>query len=84
MINKEALNHAIKTSGVKKCVIAQVLGITPNALTRKLNGSVEFKSSEVVKMRDFLHLSNEDVERIFLLSSVNNIHTQDKPNGNAD
>ena len=84
MIDVKALNQIIEERGIKKKKLASMLGIHPNALTRKLKGEVDFKASEIVILRDILRLSDADVKRIFLLSWVNNIHTGDKANDRAD
>lgn len=75
MTDIKALNDAIDRSGIKKRAIAEALGISANCLTTRLNGTTEFKSSEIAILRDLLRLSNEDVVRIFLRSSVNEVHT---------
>lgn len=78
MVDIKALNDAITRAGVKKKALANALGITPNSLTRKLDGSVDFKVSEICIIRDFLRLSNEEVCKIFLISSVIINHMDDK------
>lgn len=76
MVDTKALNDAIKVSGIKKEAIAKALGISPNSLTNKINGKVDFKSREIAIIKDLLHLTNEDVFRIFLQTEVNDIHNR--------
>ena len=66
MLNIEGLKDAIKRSGIKKVYIAQQLGISYQGYLRKENGIHDFTSSEVVKMRELLNLSNRQVSEIFL------------------
>ena len=75
MIDTKALDDAIKASGIKKKSLAKALGISPNALSKKLNGSREFKVSEIVKLKGILNLSDDDVKYIFLRPCVISNHT---------
>lgn len=76
MVNTKTLNDTIKVMGIKKEAIAKALGISPNSLTNKINGKVDFKSREIAIIRDLLRLTNEDVSHIFLQSEVNDIHNR--------
>jgi len=52
-------------AGVSKEEIAKYLGVNPTTVYRKFNGESEFTLSELRKLKELLHLSKEDVERIF-------------------
>ncbi len=52
-------------AGVSKEDIAKYLGINPATVYRKFNGESEFTLSELRKLKVFLNLSKDDVDRIF-------------------
>lgn len=52
-------------AGVSKEDIAKHLGLNPTTIYRKFNGESDFTLSELRKLKKFLNLSNEDVDRIF-------------------
>lgn len=66
MTNVGLLKGTIETKGVKLCKVADALGVSDPTLRRKLNGEVEFLQSEIVKIRDYLSLSDDEVRDIFL------------------
>jgi transcriptional regulator with XRE-family HTH domain len=53
-------------AGVSKEDIAKYLGVNPATVYRKFNGESDFTLSELRKLKKVLHLSKEDVDRIFL------------------
>ena len=53
MLN-EAIEEAIKKSGLKKVWIAEQLGITYNSLRRKLNGEIQWSKLELEKLNKLL------------------------------
>ena len=59
------LELAIKRAGITKRDIAKKLEISETALYHKLSGGVEFKASEIVKMKEILNLTNEQRDKIF-------------------
>jgi transcriptional regulator with XRE-family HTH domain len=52
-------------AGVSKEDIAKYLGVNPATVYRKFNGESDFTLSELRKLKKVLHLSKEDVDRIF-------------------
>ena len=52
-------------AGVSKEDIAKYLGINPATVYRKFNGESEFTLSELRKLKVFLNLSKDDIDRIF-------------------
>ena len=64
----EKLKEAIVRSGLKKTFIADQLGITYAGYNKKETGKSEFLASEIVMLKNLLHLSNKEVSEIFLLS----------------
>lgn len=68
MVDNERLKDEVKKCGYKQQYLASKLGLTPNGLSRKLNGVTEFKASEIEALSDLLHLSSEERNSIFLLN----------------
>lgn len=66
MTNTRLLEQKIKDSGLKLTYIADRLGVVWITLRRKLDGENEFKQSEIVVLKDLLHLTDEEVNSIFL------------------
>ncbi len=52
-------------AGVSKEDIAKYLGVNPATVYRKFNGESDFTLSELRKLKKVLHLTKEDVDRIF-------------------
>lgn len=64
-----ALRLLIQRSGLKYKYIAQVLGITPYALQRKIDNYNEFKVSEVDSLCNLLGISLVQKDQIFFSRS---------------
>lgn len=62
----EELKEIIKNSGFKVVYIAAQLNISPVTLYNKLNGKQQFNAVEISELKSLLHLSLEQVDRIFL------------------
>lgn len=60
------LKAIIKNSGFKVVYIAAQLNISPAAFYNKLNGKQQFNAVEISELKSLLHLSLEQVDRIFL------------------
>ena len=69
----------MNTSGIKSLIakhgetqgrLAEALGITPAALSKRVNGKALFKMSEVNKIRKRYKLSPEETVDIFFEESV--------------
>lgn len=58
MTNTELLEQCIADAGLKKNYIAQELGLSPYGLSNKINNRNEFKTSEIEKLCDILHISD--------------------------
>lgn len=59
------LNAKIKDSGMTIVAIAEKSGILRETLYNKLNGSVDFKASEILRLSNTLRLSPMDRDAIF-------------------
>lgn len=72
MTNALELDIAIKRSGYSKRYLAKALNISLQTLYNKLNNSVEFKASEIVKLCDILKITQEQRDEIFFVAIVDN------------
>ena len=64
-MNCEKLKKKIESTGLKIVFIADQLGITRESFYKKLNGSNEFKASEIRKLSEILVLSSAERDDIF-------------------
>ena len=67
MTDIEMLRATIERKGVKLRKVCEALEISEPTLRRKMTGKAEFQQGEIVKLRDFLSLTDDEVLRIFLL-----------------
>ena len=65
MTNTLKLKAAIAESGLNQEQIAEMLGVSLCTLNYKLNGTSEFKASEIKKLAELLHLDADKVMKIF-------------------
>lgn len=65
MTDTKKLREQIARSGFKLVYLADQLGITRQALQKKIENDTEFKASEVDRLSKLLQLSVEDKEGIF-------------------
>lgn len=59
------LREKIDTCGYKLVYVAKQLGISYQALLKKINNETEFKTSEVMALKELLHLTDDEVMEIF-------------------
>lgn len=65
-MNRTELKADIQRNGISNRSIAKELGISEQTFYNKLNGSTEFKESEIKKLVRLLNLSSARVDQIFL------------------
>ena len=65
MVDLELLNEKIRDSGMTIVAIAEKSSILRETLYNKLNGSVEFKASEILRLSNVLRLTSRDRDAIF-------------------
>ena len=70
MTNTLELDYAIKRAGLDREKVAKILGIGITTLFNKLHNKVEFKASEIVKLKSLLNLSKEQRDMIFFANNV--------------
>lgn len=65
MTNVALLRQAIHDKGFRLDYVAKRLGLSRQGLMLKIEGSTEFKASEIAKLTRLLELSIEERDRIF-------------------
>lgn len=65
-MNLTLLDNKIMQSGIKKCVVAEKLGVTTVALSNKLAGKYNFSLDDAAILTEILGLSAEEAKEIFL------------------
>lgn len=65
MVDYDALDKRIKKNRYTQKYLADRLGISPDAIKRKLMGQTQFKLDEVTALARLLNLSDQDLLRIF-------------------
>ena len=65
-MNRDELRAEIARKKVTKKRIAEELGISPAGLALKMNGTNEFRETEIKALARLLELTPMDVDRIFL------------------
>lgn len=71
MTNTELLEKRIKDSGLKLSFIAEKLGITRQALHRKIKGLVQFTGPEIKIMCELLKLQEwAEIKPVFFADNV--------------
>ena len=70
MTNTMKLRAAITENGLNQEQVAKMLGLSLNTFNYKVNNRYEFKASEIKKLIVLLHLSCDDVMKIFFTDDV--------------
>ena len=65
MTDSLELDYAIKRAGLDRQKVAGLLGISQMAFFNKIHNRTEFKASEIEALKQALHLSNEQRDKIF-------------------
>lgn len=68
MTDTKALKNWIDDNGLKIKAIAKAIGITPYALSMKINNEREFKASEIAAFVDIFGMTPTMRDRIFFAS----------------
>jgi hypothetical protein len=72
------LDYAIKRAGLDREKVASKMGISITTLFNKLHNKVEFKVSEIVKLKTMLNLNQEQTNLIFFANFVDEESTKTK------
>lgn len=70
MTNSELLREKITGMGIKYTFVAEVLGMTKQALDRKLKDGSDFKAYQMIILKDMLRLSDKEARDIFFAMNV--------------
>ena len=70
MTKSNLLREKIDGCGFKLVFVAKQLGISYQAFLKKLNNETEFKTSEVMILKELLHLTDDEVMEIFFDQNV--------------
>lgn len=65
MIDKNEFRSVIAKSGDTQGDVALAIGMSPTTLSAKLNGTLEFRRSEIELVALRYNLTAEDIRRIF-------------------
>jgi transcriptional regulator with XRE-family HTH domain len=66
MTNVSMLKSIVEKKGVKMWKLAEAIHVSMPTLARKLNGESEWMQSEIVAIRDYLSLTDDEITQIFL------------------
>lgn len=75
MTDSLELDYAIKKAGLDRQKVAGLLGISQMAFFNKIHNRTEFKASEIEALKQALHLSNEQRDKIFFAHMDNDERT---------
>ena len=70
------LRRKIESMGIKLVFVAERLGITKQALDRKLKDGSDFKAYQMIILKDMLRLSNKEAREIFFAKDVEELSTK--------
>lgn len=65
MMRQERLKGKMVENNLRDQDMAKILGIDSSTFYRKKNGVTDFTREEIKIMKDYLHLSAEEVDSIF-------------------
>lgn len=65
MFQKNELKAEVVRQGMTLDELSNMIGINPASMSRKMNGVSDFYRGEIEKIVQALHLSGDDVLRIF-------------------
>lgn len=68
MTDTKLFRQKVKSSGLKYRFLAELIGITPYGLQKKIENKTEFKASEIAALSDALGLSTSERNAIFFAS----------------
>lgn len=68
MINSAKLKGAIYSAGYTMKTAAEAIGVEYTLFTRKVAGTSPFSATQLLKLCDLLHLTQEEARDIFLPS----------------
>lgn len=70
MTDVDELRKVLDASGYKLRFVAEKCGLTYQGFLPKMKGESEFTQTEILTLKDLLHLSNSQVQEIFLSPKI--------------
>lgn len=70
MTDSAKLKGKMVEGGLNQTWVAEQLGMTIATFNYKVNNRTEFKASEIKKLSEILHLTNDEVNTIFFADKV--------------
>ena len=70
MTNTALLRQKIDSSGYKVIYLAEKVGLTPQGFYKKLKDGSDWTFTQVMILKELLHLTKEEVNAIFFNSEV--------------
>lgn len=67
---KNRLKENLEQQGITLQGLSEILGITYQTLSKKMNGHVDFTKTEIQLMKDILGLTAEQIDYIFFQEKV--------------
>lgn len=77
MFNTELFNEAVERSGLTRRYIVKELGISYDSFYKKSIGALDWKLTEIQKLKETLGLSYRDVKTIFFGTNVREKRTKE-------
>ena len=69
MIDRKLLEGKIKQKGLKKCFLAELLGVSRSTFCALLAGKSEFRASQIRALCELLNLDDDEMKAIFFGSN---------------
>ena len=66
MIQKNILKSTMILQEKTQSEMAKVLGLSLVSVSKKINGVIKFNLEEVKKIKEYLNLTDEEINQIFL------------------
>ena len=76
-MNNAKLREVIQESGIKVSALADKIGISRQSLHMKLDGERNFNQGEIMALKTYLHLSDEQFMEIFFNDAVEHLSTKE-------
>lgn len=70
MTNTLLLRQKVEESGYKVIYLAEKVKLTPQGFYKKLNDGSDWLYSQVMILKDLLHLADDEVDAIFFTAKV--------------
>ena len=67
MIQKNILKSKLTLRERTQRDLAKALGLSEVSTNKKVNGTIKFSLNEVKKIKEYLNLTNDEVDEIFLV-----------------